>query len=71
MKFLADRGLSEATVRFLRDSGHDATHQRERGLHRLPDVAIMEKAAAEGRIVLTLDLDFGELHAISGGFRRA
>jgi predicted nuclease of predicted toxin-antitoxin system len=35
----------------------------EERLERLPDTAILEKARHEGRIVLTFDLDFGELLA--------
>lgn len=64
MKFLADVGVSMSTVRALRDAGHDAAHLREQGLQRLPDSDILKKAAAEGRIVLTFDLDFGDLLAL-------
>jgi len=41
-------------------------HLREEGLQTLPDDEILVKARAEGRIVLTLDLDFGQLLAMSG-----
>ncbi|MEM8560559.1 MAG: DUF5615 family PIN-like protein [Bacteroidota bacterium] len=58
--------MSPATVAFIRSAGHDALHLREQGLQRLPDVAIMDKARAESRIVLTHDLDFGDLLAASG-----
>ena len=34
---------------------------------RLPDMKILVKAKEEGRILLTHDLDFGELLAASGG----
>jgi predicted nuclease of predicted toxin-antitoxin system len=40
---------------------------RERGLHRLPDADIFAKAIAEQRIILTFDLDFGEILALSAG----
>lgn len=63
MKFLADMGVSMSTVQSLRETGHDAVHLRERGLGRLSDVAILEKARQEGRIVLTFDLEFGDLLA--------
>jgi predicted nuclease of predicted toxin-antitoxin system len=53
------------TVRELRAVGHDATHLGEQGLMRMPDPEILEKAASEARIVLTFDLDFGELLASS------
>lgn len=67
MRFLADMGVAVHLVQWLREQGHDAIHLREQGLQRLPNGAIFEKAAAEGRIVLTFDLDFGEIVALSGG----
>jgi predicted nuclease of predicted toxin-antitoxin system len=66
MKFLADMGISPKTVAFLRTLDHDATHLQEQGLERLPDSAILAKAREEARILLTHDLDFGELIAASG-----
>ena len=68
MKFLADMGISPKTVALLRALGHDATHLQEQGLERLPDPAILVKALAEDRILLTHDLGFGELVAASGGY---
>ena len=65
MKFLADMGISPVVVRWLREMGHDAVHLYEEDLGRLPDSAVLEKARAEGRILLTHDLDFGELLAFS------
>jgi len=65
MKFLADMGISLRTVAWLRNQGHDASHLREEGLQRAPDPEILAKARAEGRILLTLDLDFGYLLAAS------
>lgn len=53
-------------VQWLRDNGHDAVHLREENLHRLPNGLIFEKAHAEKRILLTFDLDFGEIVALSG-----
>ena len=66
MKFLADMGISPKTAAFLRSLGHDAVHLHEQGLHGLEDRAILTKAREEGRILLTHDLDFGELIAVSG-----
>jgi predicted nuclease of predicted toxin-antitoxin system len=67
MKFLADMGISPRVVTALRKQGHDAYHLQEQGLGRLPDGEILARARAEGRVVLTHDLDFGELLAASGG----
>ena len=52
-----------STVHALRDRGHDVVHARDENLHRAEDAQILEKAAREGRIVLTFDLDFGDLLA--------
>jgi predicted nuclease of predicted toxin-antitoxin system len=53
-------------VEWLRSEGHDTIHLREQGLQRLPNGEIFTKAAQEGRIILTFDLDFGEIVALSG-----
>ncbi len=63
MRFLADMGISPRTVAFLCDLGHDAVHLHSRGFDRLSDAAILELARAEKRVLLTHDLDFGELIA--------
>jgi predicted nuclease of predicted toxin-antitoxin system len=66
MKFLADMGIAMRIVEWLRQRGHDIIHLREEGLHNLPDREIFKKAISEGRIILTFDLDFGEIVALSG-----
>jgi predicted nuclease of predicted toxin-antitoxin system len=38
---------------------------REQGLQRLPDGEVFTMAAGDHRIVLTFDLDFGEIAALS------
>lgn len=66
MKFLADMGISPASVANLRAQGFDAVHLHEQGLDRMDDSDILAKARAEERVVLTHDLDFGDLLAMSG-----
>lgn len=66
MKFLADMGISPKAVVHLRQQGHDELHLIDENLHRLPDPDILAKSRREGRILLTHDLDFGELMAASG-----
>ena len=66
MRFLADMGISVTTVRALRQRGHDAVHAGELGLDREPDNAVLQRARTDGRIVLTFDLDFGDLLAAGG-----
>jgi predicted nuclease of predicted toxin-antitoxin system len=46
---------------WLNSQGHDATHLRDEGLQRLPNGEIFDKAIAESRVIVTFDLDFGEL----------
>lgn len=65
MKFLADMGISTRTLATLREQGHDAIHAREVGLARATDALILERAQAEGRVVHTVDLDFGQILAAS------
>jgi len=67
MKFLADMGISPRVVDELRQKGYDAVHLQEQGLGRMLDPGILRKAQDEGRVLLTHDLDFGELLAASGG----
>jgi len=66
MRFLADMGVAHRVVQWLLSEGHDAVHLRDEGLQRLPNGAIFEKATAERRAILTFDLDFGEVLALSG-----
>jgi predicted nuclease of predicted toxin-antitoxin system len=66
MKFLADIGISPVTTAWLNEQGHDAKHLSEERLHRLSDREIFSKADRENRIVLTTDLDFGEIAVTSG-----
>ena len=58
--------MSIRTVMWLRESGHDAAHVREYGMFRSDDALILARGRREGRIVLTMDLGFGHLLAISG-----
>jgi predicted nuclease of predicted toxin-antitoxin system len=67
MRFLADMGVSQQVVEWLRLNGHEAVHLRDEGLQRLPNGEIFQKAGREQRIVLTFDLDFGEILAASAG----
>ena len=65
MKFVADMGISPRSAAFLCSLGHDAIHLHHAGLDRLSDASILIKALDEERVVLTHDLDFGDLMAAS------
>ena len=65
MRFLADMGISPRVAEVFRGMGHDAIHLHEQGLDRLADEHVLQKALCEDRILLTSDLDFCYLMAIS------
>lgn len=67
LRFLADMGVGLRVVRHLRALGHDIVHLADQGLQRLPDQDIFSKAIIEKRIILTFDLDFGEIVMASRG----
>jgi predicted nuclease of predicted toxin-antitoxin system len=47
----------------LEQAGHDALHVRAIALHRADDLAILDRAAADDRIVVSADADFAALLA--------
>jgi predicted nuclease of predicted toxin-antitoxin system len=65
MRFLADMGVVIGVVNWLRQNGHDAKHLRDEGLHRIPNGEIFAKAISENWIIITFDLVFGEIVALS------
>jgi predicted nuclease of predicted toxin-antitoxin system len=64
MRFLADAGISPVTLDFLIQLGHEAVHVRTLGMQRAPDLDVVERARADSSIVLTFDLDFGDVLAL-------
>lgn len=42
MNFLADMGISQSTVLWLKAEGHEAVHVRDAGMHRAPDEEILK-----------------------------
>ena len=67
MRLLLDMNLPPALALWLRGEGHDAVHLRELGLSSLPDRDVFARAATEGRIVITFDLEFGDIVGSASG----
>jgi predicted nuclease of predicted toxin-antitoxin system len=60
MKFLIDRCAGHRLAEWLRGLGHEVAETKDRGPDP-GDAAILMQASAEGRILVTIDTDFGEL----------
>ena len=66
MRLLADLHISPQTVQFLRRLGHDVIRVSDVAPPTLSDQDILALAVREHRAVLTQDLDFSRLVALSG-----
>ncbi len=67
MKLLLDMNLSPRWVDYLADHGIEAAHWSSIASAAATDVEIMAYAGAHGHIVLTQDLDFSTILAITQG----
>ena len=63
MRLLIDNARSPILAELLRHAGHDARHVRDVGLHHAADDEIFDRAAAEDRVLVSADTDFGTLLA--------
>jgi len=61
MKCKLDENLGELGRDLLTASGHDVSTVAMQGLSGSADVALYEACRAEGRVLITLDRDFGEI----------
>ena len=66
MKFLIDNAISPTLSLHLAQVGHDCVHVRDYNLGSAPDSLIFERAAAEDRIIVSANTDFGALLAETG-----
>jgi len=65
LRFLLDMGISYQVAQWLNSIGHDAIHLSNEGQHTLDDDLIIDKAISENRIILTADMDFGQILAFT------
>lgn len=67
-KFLLDANLSHETAKFLRHLGFDVQSVSEEGLGGILNVQVARLAYTRKRVLITFDLDFGEMYHF-GKFR--
>lgn len=65
MRFLVDQPVSPLLAKWLRDEGHDAQHVRDRGMSCASDEDIFSVASAEDAVIVTSDLDYSRILALS------
>jgi len=65
MRFLVDMPVSFQLAVWLNEQGHDAVHASHIGLFNAKDVLIIKEAVKQNRVIITSDLDFPQILAIS------
>jgi len=63
MKFLVDMSISPKTVEFLRKQGYEAVRVSDMGMAKSRDEEILGYAIEKGMVLITADLDFGNIFA--------
>ncbi|MFQ5840027.1 MAG: DUF5615 family PIN-like protein [Candidatus Methylomirabilales bacterium] len=59
MRLLTDQDVYQFTVEFLRSLGHDVLRAKDVGLSSASDVALLDWARTEGRVLVTRDKGYG------------
>ena len=61
MKIKVDENIGRSGVNLLRQAGHDVLTVPEQGLSGKADETVFRVCAAERRVLITLDRDFGQV----------
>lgn len=62
-----DENLSKLHVAFLRERGYEADRVHDQGLSGASDETVWSRVVAEGRFLITLDLDFSDIRRFVPG----
>ena len=65
MRIIVDMCLPPALCEVLKDAGHDARHWTATGHPKAMDLEIMRWALENSAVVITHDLDFGDMLALT------
>jgi predicted nuclease of predicted toxin-antitoxin system len=63
MKLKVDENLPIEIASRLREAGHEAQTAGDEGLGGAPDSEVIDRCLAEGRALITLDQDFGNIRS--------
>ena len=67
MKIKLDENMPAAMAHLLREAGYDAHTICDEGLGGAHDTEVISAATAEGRILFTFDIGFGNVHVFPYG----
>jgi len=63
VNFKVDENLPTEGASVLNDAGHNASTIIDEAMEGVHDIAVLERCASAQRILVTLDLDFGDIRA--------
>ena len=66
MDFLLNMNAPRALIGMLSEQGHHVRHAGDVGLAKAPDTAVVDHARQHGEVIVTHDLDYGNVLAFSG-----